>query len=769
MEFSLVTIAIISVVLAAILFGAVFILRFFQKVDQGKALIINTMRAEPIVTFTGGIVYPVINKSEVMEISLKTIEIDRRGQEGLICQDNIRADIKVTFFVRVNKTAEDVLKVAQSIGCERASDQSTLEELFSAKFSEALKTVGKQLDFEDLYKERDSFRDNIIRLIGKDLNGYVLEDAAIDFLEQTPLSSLDADNILDSQGIRKITELTTEQRVRTNHFENSERLRITKQDVEAQETVLELQRRQADAEAKQAREIQNVKDRETAEIATVAAEQKQRTAEARLLAEEKVGVADQNKQREIEVAEQNRQRVVGIETERVSLAREQEVIKREREVALLRIDKEEAEEEKKRDIANVIRERIAVEKTVAQEEEAIKTLRATSEAERNKQVMILDAEAEAEESLVKDIKSAEAAEKAASFRARENVVMAESDREVADKQAIAKIRLSEGVQAEAAADGLAQVAVKEANALAIEKEGEALAKAKLENYQAEAAGEERKGLARVKIKEANAEAIEKEGLAQAKVDLEKMQAQATGQEQQGLALARVKEADAVAIEKEGLAQAKVDLEKMQAVATGTEQQGLAEVRVKEADADATEKQGHATAEALRERLLAEAEGLAEKFKSLDALSEQGKDHEEFRLRLEQELAIQKEAIGAQIVSAEKQAEVLSSALSHANIDIVGGDDLFVDKLLKSTAMAKTIDGFTTKSDTTQKLFKDYFSGDASFSEDVKAVLSDPSLSSSDVQNLTVSAFIQKMMKKGTTEQKQQLEKLLGLFSGDKKS
>ena len=38
-----------------------------------------------------------------MDISVKRIEIYRHGTEGLICKDNIRADIKVAFFVRVNK------------------------------------------------------------------------------------------------------------------------------------------------------------------------------------------------------------------------------------------------------------------------------------------------------------------------------------------------------------------------------------------------------------------------------------------------------------------------------------------------------------------------------------------------------------------------------------------------------------------------------------------------------------------------------------------
>ena len=36
------------------------------------------------------------------------------------------------------------------------------------------------------------------------MNGYHLEDAAIDYLEQTPLSKMDANNVLDSIGIKLI-------------------------------------------------------------------------------------------------------------------------------------------------------------------------------------------------------------------------------------------------------------------------------------------------------------------------------------------------------------------------------------------------------------------------------------------------------------------------------------------------------------------------------------------------------------------------------------
>ncbi|SEH08840.1 hypothetical protein [Candidatus Venteria ishoeyi] len=706
LEFILTTITFIIVIVVGIL---MLVLRFFKKVEQGKALIVNTMKAEPVVTFTGRVVLPIVHKSEVMEISLKTIEIDRRGQEGLICKDNIRADIKVAFFVRVNKTAADVLKVAQAIGCARASDQDTLENLFSAKFSEALKTVGKQLDFEELYKERDSFRDKIIEVIGKDLNGYVLEDAAIDYLEQTPISSLDPDNILDSQGIRKITELTAEQHVLTNDFENREQMKITQQNVTAKEAILDMERREADAEAKVAREKATVVAQEKATTDIVTSQELEKSEKVRIETEQTIEIQQKNKQREIEVAEQNRQRVIAIEEERVKLAREQEVIAREREVELQRIAKEKALEEERREIANVIRERVAVEKTVAEEEERTKELRMVAEADRHKQVKIIAAEAEAQEILVKDIKTAEASQQAAEFAVKEQLARAEAEQAVADKKAQAKIRLAEGTQAEVAAKGLAEVRVKEANAMAIEKQGIAEAKAKLEQMQANAKGAEQQGMADVRVKEASAESIRKVG-----------------------------EAEAEALENHG----------------------MAEVKVREAAADVIEKQGMAEAKALEQRLLAEATGLAEKFKSLDALSEKGRDHEEFRIRLEQELNIAKESLATQQVAAEKQAEILSEAFKNAKIDIVGGEQLFFDRVINATSMAKSSDSFVKNSDTTRSLFKDYLENNASLTEDIKEILANPAISSQDLSNLSLSAFLGKLMTVSTPKQKSKIESLL---------
>lgn len=636
---------------------------FYIKVPQGTALIVNDMSSTPKVHFTGALVYPVIYLKEFMRISLITLEVDRRAKDGLICKDNMRADITVAFYLRVNETQEDVLKVAKAIGVDRASDRAAVNELFNAKFSEALKTVGKQFDFVQLFENRQEFRDRIVEVIGNDLNGYVLEDVAIDYLEQTSKASLDPSNILDAEGIRKITQLTAAQNVITNDLERNEELAIKKKNVETREATLALERQQADAEARQKREIETIRAREEAETLKVKEEERLKAEQARITTQQELDIRAENHQREVEVAQQNRQRAVVIEVEKVTRAKDLEIVSREREVELQRIEKEKALEVERKNIAGVIRERVAVEKTVAQEEERIKEVREVSEADRAKQVMVLNAQAEAEQELVRQVKQAEADETRSQHKAVEINNLAQAELEAAAKQAEAKKKMAEGIEAERAAPGLADA----------------------------------------RVREVTAAAKEKEGLAEARVQAEQLIAEAKGEQEKGLAEARVTEAKAAAKEKDGLADAKVLEEKLGAQARGEEQLGAAKAK-------ATQDLGMAEAHVLLERLNAEAEGLGKKFGALDALSDNARQHEEFRMQLEANFDEAMAAIAANKEIAKDQAEVLSTALAKAKIEIVGGEGDFFNSFAKSLSVGKAIEGVVGKSPVVQDVLARLLNG-----------------------------------------------------------
>ncbi|MEM6262788.1 MAG: flotillin family protein [Bacteroidota bacterium] len=684
----------------------VLFIRMYRKAVQGEALV-RTGLGDVKVSFSGLLVIPVVHKLEVMDITLKTLTISRLGKDGLICKDNMRADIKVSFFVRVNKTRDDVVHVAQSIGCHRASEIQELEMLFDAKFSEALKTVGKHFDFVELYNSRANFKEKIIQEIGTDLNGYVLDDCAIDYVEQTSLSDLNENNILDAQGIKKIIELTAAEKVKSNLIKREQEKTIKKQDVEARETILELERQLAEKEEQQKREVDNIKAREAAEIEKVRQENELKAQQARIEKEEELGIAEENKLRQIIVAKKNREKAQAVETERVEQARALEETERERVVELAQIDKEKILEVERRNIQEVIRERVTVEKATVEEEEKIKDTRATAEAERNKLVAITVAEQKAQEALVQEIKMAEAAKQASEELAKKALIDAEAEQAAAVHKAEAMKTLAEAEAAQKAAIGMSEAQVMSAKAEAREKEGEAEASVIEMQSEAEAKG--------IKMKAAaQAEADEKLGIVAAKVALE---------------------------------------------------QGKAEAEVIEIQAQANEKQGLVEARVITAKLKADADGITEKAAAMKALDGPGMEHEEFKLRLEKAREVELAQIEVNKSIAMAQAEVLAEAMKSANIDIIGGESAFFKQITGAVANGKSVDGLVNGSHVlsdVKRAFLDNGGGD-SFKENISQLIRSLNVSSEDIKNLSISALLYKLLNSTQEDHlKRNLRQLLGV-------
>lgn len=522
----IIVISIVACIIIAVGILALFS-RFYRKVDQGKVIVRNGVGG-PVVAFGGVLIVPILHHVEVMDISVKRVEIAREGKDGLICKDNLRADIRVAFFVRVNQTKEDVLKVAQLLGCAKASDPATLMDFFDAKFSEALKTVGKKFDFVQLYTEREKFKDEILQIIGTDLNGYALDDAAIDYLEQTDVNKLNSDNILDAEGIKKITELTAKQLVLANQIERDKQKTIKQQDITAREAILELEKQNQEAEAKQTREIAIIRSREQAEAQKVAQEERLKAEMARIKADEEIAIAEENRQRQIIVAQKSRESTDVIETERVDRKRLLEKTEKEKLVELAEIEKLKSVEEEKKNIQTVIRERVAVEKDVVIEEEKIKDTRAIAEAERIKAVALKKAEEEAEMKLIVEVRTAEAAKQAAERVAEQKIIEAEAKLKASEKEAEAIKTLVDAEVLQEATKGIAEARVIEAKAAAIEKEGSSKASVMQITAEAEAKAIEMKALAEAKGEEAKVNVQEKAGTVEADIMTKKYRAEAEG-------------------------------------------------------------------------------------------------------------------------------------------------------------------------------------------------------------------------------------------------
>lgn len=633
----------ILIVFIAFGMGA-FFNQFYRKVGPDEAIVRTGMGGMRIVTAGGLNVIPVLHSYEKMDLTLKSFEIAREGSEGLICKDNIRADIKVAFFIRINNEESEMREVAEAIGCRRASQVETMRELFDAKFSEALKTVGKQFEFVELYDKREQFKEQILRVIGTDLNGYKLDDAAIDYLEQTRLELLNPNNILDAEGIKKITELTSQEKIRENFFTREREKTLKKQDVEAAEAILELERQRVEAAEKQKREIAEIEARENAAAQKVREEKRLEAERAKIATDEELGIAEENKRRQILVAQRNKERTDAIELERVERDRMLEATERGRLVGVADVEKEKAIEIQRRDIQEVIRERVMVERSVVEEQQRMKDTEEFAAADRRKKVEITAAEMAAEQALVKEIKAAEAARKAAELMAQQVRIEAEAERDRLEKLSAGKKMMAEAITAESGAVGLAEAKVQEAKASAIEK------------------------------------------------------------------------------------------------------QGLAEARV------------------LKEKFASEAQGIHEKAAAMKELDGVGREHEEFKLRLEKDKSIEIAAIDAQRTIAQQQASVMGEALKAAKIDIVGGDGEFFQQISNAVRGGKAIDRFVNNSQVATDVKNTFFPGDPdSFKAGLARLMDQFNLSATDVKDLSVAALMAKLLSAGNpAELRSQLVSLLGL-------
>src|SRR5690554_7934258 len=92
---------------------------------------------------------------------------------------------------------------------------------------------------------------------------------------------------------------------------------IKKQDVEARETILELERQLSEKEERQKREIDNIKSREEAEIVKVREEERLKAQTVRIQTEEQLAVQEENKLRQIIIHEKNKHITDEVEYERV--------------------------------------------------------------------------------------------------------------------------------------------------------------------------------------------------------------------------------------------------------------------------------------------------------------------------------------------------------------------------------------------------------------------------------------------------------------------
>ncbi|GAA5648524.1 MULTISPECIES: hypothetical protein [Vibrio] len=649
----------------------IFLTSRYKKVrGEGDALIVNGLHATR-ASLTGTFVWPVINQHEYMDITRKKISVVRSGRkdqegeeyEGLHCRDNIRADLKVDFYIGVNHEEEDIIRVAKLFTAHEASNIDRLKEHFQPKFSEALKTAVKQFEFEELLTNRRAFRDAVVEVIGSEMDGFKIYDVVIDKVDQTSLDAHSADNILDVEGIRKISMITAQKNTETNAIRQDERTTMKKKNVEAEANRLQLDKQEQESVARTRREIEIIKAQEEALAAEKREEYERVTQLAKLETEEEVSKRRESVEMEVEMTRIANQRQVAIQQEELTRSVETEKVRTATEVAEREMQKETTIEESLKSVAETRSQRVEIERKIAREEEETENLRVHEQVNRQKRVTLTEAEALAEAKQLELLVAARAEKEAAREKAERLLI--ENDAEL-------KIRTRDAE-----------------NALA------------------------------VKTREAEAEQI---------VTTKRAEADYVSKEREAAAKERMAKAEKEMISSTGLAEVEVERER-----------ALAIREVGEAEAYTLQTAGEAEAQALRAKGLAEAEAQTARFEAAQQYDEHTREHDKWVMQLQQDKELEIARIDAQKAVVSENAKALAQALAQADIKLFGGEGM--EQIRRTIMDAAAVDAKFAESKVLNPLVSEYVDGQRSMPQDIKDILENTDLKSSDLSNVALAGLL----------------------------
>ena len=408
--------------------------RLYRKASANMAFVRTGMGGAKVVRDGGALVVPVIH--QVIPVSLETmrLNVERRGPHALITKDNLRVDLSAEFYIKVQSNSDDILQAARSLG-GRNVQPDAVSELVQEKLVSALRTVAATKELVELHAKRDEFASAVQAIVIHDLahNGLTLESVTISSLDQTDPTQLQAQNVFDAQGLRKIAEITQKARVERNEIEQEAQQQVVGKNVATRKKVLDMERDQAEFEAEQKAKVANVRAQKEREIASFKLEQ-----------DEAVSKRDIEKMRTIETSEVERTLVV----EQAQIAKKIALIAKQREQETAEIVKKQtvevAERAKEVAVAQKEQERAAAQGAMltaeAQREAAkqnVLTVQITAEASREAEKKLIAAKQVIMEGKIRQ-------ETTADVVAYARVKDAEGERKAADLQYEAKIRLAEG-------------------------------------------------------------------------------------------------------------------------------------------------------------------------------------------------------------------------------------------------------------------------------------------------------------------------------------
>ncbi|MCG7627871.1 flotillin [Epibacterium sp. MM17-32] len=407
MDFSFLLVSVITILIFVALIGLV-LGRLYRRATREVSLVKTGSGGKKVIMDGGTIVIPLLH--EISPVNMKTLrlEVQRSGEAALITQDRMRVDVGVEFYVSVMATEEGISRAAQTLG-DRTFDVEQLREMIEGKLIDGLRAVAAQMTMDGLHENRADFVQEVQNAVSEDLlkNGLSLESVSLTALDQTPFEALDENNAFNAVGMRKLAEVIATSKKERAQIDAEAEVAVRRAAMEGERQKLLIDQDEQQARIEQMQQVETMRVAQEAEIAARTEDSVRETERARIAREEAIRSAEIERERKIREAE-------------ITKERELEVAEQERQVIIAQKSEEESRARASADLARA-------EATKATE--AVATARQVAEAERQKQIVLIEAAREAERQATGIRLAAQAEKEAAADRAeaRREEAQAEAD------------------------------------------------------------------------------------------------------------------------------------------------------------------------------------------------------------------------------------------------------------------------------------------------------------------------------------------------------
>jgi uncharacterized membrane protein YqiK len=301
-----------------------------------------------------------------------------------------------------------------------------------------LRSTAAQMTMQDLQDAREQFVQGVQNTVAEDLtkNGLELESVSLTNFNQTSKEFFDPNNAFDAEGLTKLTQETERRRKERNEVEQDVEVAVREKNRDALAKKLAIEQQEAFLKLEQEQQVKTRAAEQNSRIATTEAQRHQEAEQSRIGAERQVQEAEIEREQAVRTRKVEAEREVRVKE--IEQSKVTEIAQQEKAIVIAQ--KSEAQSQAQARANESLAEAVKA-------EQLVETTRRTAEADRAKQVALIEASQEAETGAVHITTSARAEREAAQMKAAAIVELAEAERKKGLAEAEAQRALNDAINA----------------------------------------------------------------------------------------------------------------------------------------------------------------------------------------------------------------------------------------------------------------------------------------------------------------------------------